>query len=150
MKDRKLQVNNVQPVTCDLVGKTKHFVPRDHIGSFCFLFPSLISPISFLNFIQCIGVALVNEIMQASSVQFYSTSSVVYCIVCSPPKSNNLKSFLFFLSRNHSYSKISSIIFLLVVNFQVGYLCSMINYPLGRLFTCLRPQENNRKYLYPI
>ena len=38
-----------------------------------------------LIFIECIGVTLVNKIVQVSRVQFYNTSSV-YCIVHSPPQ----------------------------------------------------------------
>ena len=36
-------------------------------------------------FIEFIGVILVNKIIYTSDVQFYNTS-LVYCIVCSPPK----------------------------------------------------------------
>lgn len=35
--------------------------------------------------IKCIGVTLVNGIVQVSSAQFYNTSSA-YSIVCSPPR----------------------------------------------------------------
>ena len=40
-------------------------------------------------FIEFIGVALVNKIIQVSGIQFYNTSSV-YCLVCSPRKSSLL------------------------------------------------------------
>ena len=36
-------------------------------------------------FIDCIGVTLVNRIMQVSGAQFHNTSSV-HCTVCSPPQ----------------------------------------------------------------
>ena len=35
--------------------------------------------------IELIGVTLINNIIQASGVQFYHTSSA-YCTVCSPPQ----------------------------------------------------------------
>lgn len=95
-------------VVYNSVGKTKHFIPQAHVGSFCLLFPSFILPI--------------------------------------------LKSFLFFLSRNHSSSKRKTLyaIHPLLVNFQVNYLCSIMAYPLSRLYPCLRLQEKKPKCPYPI
>ena len=41
--------------------------------------------ILFSIFIDCIGVTLVNEIIQVSGAQFCNTLSV-HCVVCSPPQ----------------------------------------------------------------
>lgn len=118
--------------------------------TFCSTRTLYLFPVLFIHFPHFFFKILLNLLRRHWFQVYNSATHHLYIVLCSPPKVRFSYKLFLLLSRNHSYSKILYVICLLLVNIQVDYLSSMMDYPLGRLCTCLRPQENHQKYSYPV